>query len=61
MQHRRTHLLKVAGVSGAALAFSTRPGQRRERGHATKRAYVLVVDGCRPGEIDDDGQPEGPA
>ncbi|MET0838543.1 MAG: alkaline phosphatase family protein [Marmoricola sp.] len=47
---RRT-LLKVAGVSGAALAFSSAPGSAQAA--TTKRAYVIVVDGCRPGEIDE--------
>ena len=50
MTDRRT-LLKVAGVSGAALAFSSAPGAAHAA--TTKRAYVLVVDGCRPGEIDE--------
>ncbi|MEV7430249.1 nucleotide pyrophosphatase/phosphodiesterase family protein [Nocardioides sp. NPDC092400] len=50
---RRT-LLKVAGAGGLALTFSTATGQpayaapSRDR----RRAYVLVVDGCRPDEID---------
>ena len=48
---RRT-LLKVAGVSGAALAFSSAPGAAHAA-TTTKRAYVIVVDGCRPGEIDE--------
>jgi hypothetical protein len=49
---RRT-VLKVAGASGAALVFST-AADRSPAAAATsrKRAYVLVVDGCRPGEID---------
>ena len=51
MTDRRT-LLKVAGVSGAALAFSAAPGAAYAAS-TTKRAYVLVVDGCRPGEIDE--------
>ena len=49
---RRT-VLKVAGVSGAALAFSSAPGIARAATAPSKRAYVIVVDGCRPGEIDD--------
>jgi hypothetical protein len=48
---RRT-VLKVAGVSGAALAFSSAPAAAHAAA-TTKRAYVIVVDGCRPGEIDD--------
>jgi hypothetical protein len=49
---RRT-LLKVAGASGAVYMFSTAPGAAPASAAATrKRAYVLVIDGCRPGEID---------
>jgi type I phosphodiesterase/nucleotide pyrophosphatase len=49
---RRT-LLKVAGVSGAAFAFSSAAGALpASAATARKRAYVLVIDGCRPGEID---------
>jgi len=49
---RRT-ILKVAGASGAAFAFSTMAGAPTASGAtARKRAYVLVVDGCKPGEID---------
>ncbi|MCR6030331.1 alkaline phosphatase family protein [Nocardioides sp. zg-579] len=52
---RRT-VLKVAGAGGLALTFSTALGAgspayaagNRDR----RRAYVLVVDGCRPDEID---------
>ncbi len=51
MTNRRT-FLQVAGVSGAALAFSSAPGAAYAAS-TTKRAYVLVVDGCRPGEIDE--------
>ncbi|WP_435744510.1 alkaline phosphatase family protein [Nocardioides sp. SYSU DS0663] len=53
---RRT-LLKVAGAGGAALTFSTAVGALEGPAHAAgrrnrRRAYVLVVDGCRPDEID---------
>lgn len=48
---RRT-LLKVAGAGGATLAFSSRPAAAVTAGRSRRRAYVLVVDGCRPGEID---------
>ncbi len=49
---RRT-LLKVAGASGAVFLFSTAAGGAPVRAAtAPKRAYVLVIDGCRPGEID---------
>jgi hypothetical protein len=47
--NRRT-LLKVTGVGGAALAFSSAP--RAAYAATTKRAYVVVIDGCRPGEVD---------
>jgi len=48
---RRT-VLKVAGASGAAMVFSSVAGAPAGAATARKRAYVLVVDGCRPGEID---------
>ncbi|MCW2828208.1 MAG: alkaline phosphatase family protein [Marmoricola sp.] len=48
---RRT-VLKVAGASGAALVFSTAAGEPARAATARRRAYVIVVDGCRPGEID---------
>jgi hypothetical protein len=51
MTDRRT-VLKVAGVSGATLAFSSKLGAA-QAATTTKRAYVIVVDGCRPGEIDE--------
>jgi hypothetical protein len=47
--NRRT-FLKVTGVGGAVLAFSSAP--RAAYAATTKRAYVIVVDGCRPGEVD---------
>jgi predicted AlkP superfamily pyrophosphatase or phosphodiesterase len=47
---RRRTFLQVGAASGVSLvlssgAFATAPAATR------KRAYVLVVDGCRPGEI----------
>ena len=52
MADRRT-VLKVAGASGAALIFSSALSAPAVAATpARKRAYVLVVDGCRPGEID---------
>lgn len=49
---RRT-LLKVAGASGAVFMFSSAAGAAPATAAVTrKRAYVLVIDGCRPGEID---------
>jgi hypothetical protein len=49
---RRT-FLKVGGTSGAAYVFSTAAGAA-PAGAASRRrrAYVLVIDGCKPGEID---------
>lgn len=47
--NRRT-FLKVAGVGGATVAFSSAP--HAAYAATTKRAYVIVIDGCRPGEID---------
>ena len=48
--NRRT-FLKVTGVGGAALAFSSAP-RAAYAAATTKRAYVVVIDGCRPGEVD---------
>jgi len=52
---RRT-VLKVAGAGGLALTFSTALGAGSAAYAAAdrdrRRAYVLVVDGCRPDEID---------
>ncbi len=48
---RRT-FLKVAGAGGAATAFSTALGAGPAAALTRKkRAYVLVLDGCRPDEI----------
>ena len=49
---RRT-VLKVAGASGAVLAFSSAAGAAPASAATRKRAYVVVLDGCRPGEIDE--------
>ncbi|MDT9593674.1 alkaline phosphatase family protein [Nocardioides zeae] len=48
---RRT-FLKVAGAAGAGLLLSAAPGAERAAAATTKRAYVVVIDGCRPDEID---------
>ncbi len=48
---RRT-VLKVAGASGAVLAFSSAAGTAPASAANRKRAYVVVLDGCRPGEVD---------
>ena len=49
---RRT-VLKVAGASGAALMFSSvLSAPSVAATPARRRAYVIVVDGCRPGEIE---------
>jgi hypothetical protein len=49
----RRSFLKVTGAAGASLLFSAALGApRAEAAVARKRrAYVLVIDGCRPGEI----------
>ena len=47
--NRRT-FLKVAGVGGATVAFTS--AATAAYGATTKRAYVIVIDGCRPGEVD---------
>ena len=48
---RRT-LLKVAGAGGAGLLFSTAVAAAEAEAATGPRAYVVVLDGCRPGEID---------
>lgn len=49
---RRT-VLKAAGAGGAGLLFSSLLGvDPAAAARNRKRAYVLVIDGCRPDEID---------
>ena len=50
MASRRT-FLKVGGATGATLLFSGAAGGASAAARSRKRVYVLVVDGCRPGEI----------
>ncbi len=53
MQADRRTVLKVAGAAGAAYAFSSAAGATpASAATVRKRAYVLVIDGCKPGEID---------
>lgn len=50
----RRRLLQVAGAAGASYLFSSAlgaPAHAAEGPKGKKRVYVLVVDGCRPGEI----------
>ena len=47
----RRSLLQVTAASGAALVFSTALDQPAHAATTRKRVYVLVVDGCKPGEI----------
>jgi arylsulfatase A-like enzyme len=48
----RRRFLQVGAASGAALVFSSALGPAAQAGpRGRKRAYVLVVDGCKPGEI----------
>lgn len=49
----RRSLLKVGTAAGSSLLFSAAFGASRAEGAVAlkRRAYVLVVDGCRPGEI----------
>jgi predicted AlkP superfamily pyrophosphatase or phosphodiesterase len=49
----RRRLLQVGGAAGASLLFSTALGTPPAVASVKrkKRAYVLVVDGCKPGEI----------
>jgi arylsulfatase A-like enzyme len=49
----RRSFLKVGTAAGASLLFSAAPGAPTAQATVARkrRAYVLVVDGCRPGEI----------
>jgi predicted AlkP superfamily pyrophosphatase or phosphodiesterase len=49
----RRSFLKVTSAAGASLVFSAAMGAPAAQGAVARkrRAYVLVVDGCRPGEI----------
>ncbi|WP_439938308.1 alkaline phosphatase family protein [Nocardia sp. N13] len=49
----RRSLLKVMGAGGAAVALSTAAGTTSAAAAAQqpRRAYVLVLDGCRPDEV----------
>jgi hypothetical protein len=50
----RRRLLQVAGTAGASYLFSSAldtAAHAAERPKGKKRVYVLVIDGCRPGEI----------
>jgi predicted AlkP superfamily pyrophosphatase or phosphodiesterase len=49
----RRSLLKIGGAAGAGLLFSAAVGAPGAGAsiRSKRRAYVLVVDGCRPGEI----------
>lgn len=50
----RRSLLSVTGAAGATYLFSSMLGgaaHAAEQPKGRKRVYVLVVDGCRPGEI----------
>ncbi len=48
---RRT-FLKVGAATGASLVFSAAAGAGEAATRSGKRVYVVVVDGCSPGEID---------
>ncbi len=48
---RRT-LLKLGAAGGATYLFSSAVGAPAASAATADRVYVLVVDGCRPGEID---------
>ncbi|KRF37847.1 phosphodiesterase [Nocardioides sp. Soil805] len=52
MRTGRRSLLKVVGAGGAAVAISTAVGSApAAAARSPKRAYVLVLDGCRPDEV----------
>ena len=50
MINRRT-FLRVGAAAGTTYLFSAAPGAPLASAATKKRVYVLVVDGCRPGEI----------
>ena len=50
MISRRT-FLRVGAAAGTTYLFSAAPGAPLASAATKKRVYVLVVDGCRPGEI----------
>ena len=47
----RRSLLTVTGAAGATYLFSTALGAPAHAAQGARRVYVMVVDGCRPGEI----------
>jgi arylsulfatase A-like enzyme len=47
----RRAVLQVTAASGAALVFSSALDSPATAATTKKRVYVLVVDGCKPGEI----------
>jgi hypothetical protein len=51
----RRSLLRVAGAGGVAVAISTAvgamPAAAASSARSARRAYVLVLDGCRPDEV----------
>ena len=53
----RRSLLKVTGAAGATTLFSAALGAPAHAARGRRRAYVLVVDGCKPGEITADLTP----
>lgn len=53
----RRSLLKVTGAAGATTLFSAALGAPAYAAKGRRRAYVLVVDGCKPGEITPDLTP----
>jgi len=48
----RRRFLEVAGAGGAAVVLSSALGADWAAAATARRVYVLVVDGCRPDEID---------
>jgi hypothetical protein len=49
----RRRFLQVAGAGGAAVVLSSALGADWAAAATHRRVYVLVVDGCRPDEIDE--------
>ena len=53
----RRRLLQATAASGATYLFSSALGAPAHAARGRRRAYVLVVDGCKPGEITADQTP----
>ena len=59
---RRTLLLTGGGLAlstaASAGGAASADGRRKRRPHRNRRAYVIVIDGCRPDELDEGITPQ---